>query len=378
MSPSLLVLAAHDERHPQVTGGDLHLEMLARELSQRGWKVAMWTGRSTGLATEEDRNGVHLRRWSGGPLFPVRAFLSGARDRSFDLVLEQVIGSSRVPFFARLWTPRRSVGFWYQDNRPLFRSMFSSTMTRSLASGLQEVLRLAYEKGPLLSPSETTRSWLISEGVRADRVAVSHPQVIVPPGAIPRPYSARSDCFVSIGNFRRTKRFEEALEVLRRLRTAVPTAELHLLGRPQDARYLDVLRARAEEPDLRGHVHFSVGPTEEEKFAVLAGAKALTVHSSIEGFGWTVPEAGAMGVPAIVPPGVPVDVGKAGEGLVRVAAGDLEGYVRPLERWMRSEEDWRRSSGDAQERARAFQGSFLPAPVLSLLETAARGAGGTR
>lgn len=335
----------------------------------------MWSSLSPGLPTEEVRNGVHLHRWEEGPLFPVRAFLFGARQGSFDLVLEQVIGSSWMPFFARLWTPRRSVGFWYQDNRPLFRSMFSSTMTRSLASGLQAFLRLAYERGPLLSPSESTRSWLVREGVRADRIAVSHPQVVVPRGVAPRPYTERFDRFVSIGNFRPTKRFEEALEVLRRLRRTVPTAELHLLGRPQDARYLSDLRARAEEPDLRGHVHFSVGPTEEEKFAVLASAKAITVHSSIEGFGWTVPEAGAMGVPAIVPPGVPEDVGKEGEGLVRVAAGDIEGYAHPLERWMRSEPVWRRSSDDAQERARAFQGSFLPPSVLALFETAARGVG---
>ena len=373
MPLSFLILAAHDRAHPGVTGGDLHLQGIAEELASAGGVVSMWTSRAPGLPSQERVNGVDLRRWNGGALFPLRVrfrgWLHGAQ--GFDVVLEQVIGSLRLPFRARRWAKERAVGFWYQDNRPLFRAAFRSSLLVAAADRLQKDLLRSYGQGPLLVPSETTRSWLLSQGVPAEGVAVSHPQVALPEGAARtvRPYRERADRFVVIGNFRPIKRFEEAVEVLRRLRQDVPEAEAILLGRPQDPAYLKRLREVALSPELAGHLRIIVGAGEEEKFELLSRSKALTVHSPIEGFGWTVPEAGAMGVPAVVNPGVPHDLDVEGAGLVRVPAGDVDAYVRTLARWMRDEEEWQRASSSAFEGSRKFLQPFVGPEARALLDS---------
>ncbi len=379
MPLSYLILAAHDRAHAGVTGGDLHLQGIAEELASSGGVVTLWTSRAPGLPSRERVNGVDIHRWGGGELFPVRVRFRGRLHgaQGFDVVLEQVIGSLRIPFRAPRWAKGRAVGFWYQDNRPLFRAAFRSSFLVAAADRLQRSLLRSYGHGPLLVPSETTRSWLLSQGVPAVRVAVSHPQVALPEGAegTVRPYRERADRFVVIGNFRPIKRFEEAVEVLRRLRREVSEAEAVLLGRPQDPAYLKRLRELALSPELAGHLRIVVGAGEAEKFELLSRSKALTVHSPIEGFGWTVPEAGAMGVPAVVNPGVPHDLDVEGPGLVRVPAGDVDAYVRTLARWMREEGEWQRASSSALAGSRKFLEPFVGPEVRALLGSVASGRG---
>jgi glycosyltransferase involved in cell wall biosynthesis len=363
------VLASRDSQNPRAAGGERLLQQLAEAIATCGDEVTFWTSQAPGRPTSERYRGVEILRLAPpGLLAPaVWAGLALGRAARFDLIIEEALGGERVPFFAKVWTPSRSVGMWYQDFRPLFAAQLGSGRAARWAGRLQELLLRLYRSGPVLTCSERSRGWLVSRAIPPGQIGLVYPRLEGVPTTSPLSFVARRNRFVSIGNFRPTKRFEEALAVLRGVRRTVPDAELVLIGRPLDDAYLGRLRELASAPDLKGAVHFIVGATELEKFGTLSLAKALTVHSPIEGFGWTVPEAGSCGVPAVVGPGVPEDVLRPGVSGEVVPFGNVDAYVRVLVDWFRSSDHWQARSDQALHLAQKFVAPTLTPELARFL-----------
>jgi glycosyltransferase involved in cell wall biosynthesis len=371
----ILVLVARDSAHPLAAGGDRHMGQLARELAENGHTVELWTASHPRLARTEMWRGVRVLRLAPPRLLApaVWARLLRGRARGFDVVLEEVIGGERAPFLGWLLVRPRCIGMWYQDNRPLFQATYPGGLARA-AGGVQSMLLRAYRGRRLLTPSEATRSWLISTGMPPDRVCVHQPAVQLPEGVeVRRPFSLRRNRFVSIGKYRRLKRFEEAVEVLETLSSQLADAELVLVGLREDDLYVAALRERIAASPARDRVRLVLDAPDADKYAILADAKALTIHSPIEGFAWTVPEAGLCGVPTVANEGTPADTVVEGVNGVRLKIGDTGAYARTLARWMRDEAEWERLSEGARREADRHVSSRLPAAVDEFV----RGARGT-
>ncbi len=243
---------------------------------------------------------------------------------------------------------------------------------------LQTILVRAYRRRFLITPSESTRQWLISTGVSPDHVVVHTPKVTGGgnPASLP-PFAARRNRFVSIGKFQPLKRFEEAIDVLDRLTDFVPDAELVLLGREDNAAYLTELRSRIARSRSTAQISLVLNAAESEKNAILTSAKALSIHSPIEGFGWTIPEAGLYGVPVVTNKGTPALAIEEDINGVRVPFGDVEAYVRTLARWMTDAAEWSRLSQGAIRIAHRFEDPSL-SPVVESLVLRAVQSGRTR
>ncbi len=182
---------------------------------------------------------------------------------------------------------------------------------------------------------------------------------------------------MSIGKFQPLKRFEEAIDVLDRLTDFVPDAELVLLGREDNAAYLTELRSRIARSRSTAQISLVLNAAESEKNAILTSAKALSIHSPIEGFGWTIPEAGLYGVPVVTNKGTPALAIEEDINGVRVPFGDVEAYVRTLARWMTDAAEWSRLSQGAIRIAHRFEDPSL-SPVVESLVLRAVQSGRTR
>ena len=368
----ILVLVARDWRHPRAAGGDRHIGLLARELAAAGFDVTLWGATDPSLPRAETCDGVQVRRLAPPRLLApvVWARLRFRSRPGPSLIIEEVMGGERTPFLARLWSPIPTVGFWYQDNRPLFADQYGP-VARRLAGVVQALLLLVYRHGYLLTPSRGSEEWLIGQGVAPHRVAVFF--VRADPAGLAdasRPFSERRDRIVSVGNFRPLKRFEEAIAVLVEVLRHHPGAELVLIGRREDPNYLADLRRKVQLQGVQARVRFAVDIPEAEKYRLLSEAKVLTIHSHIEGFGLTLCEAGLCGVPAVVNPGVPDDAFREGVSGWRLPFGDVAGYARACTRLLREEETWNRLSRGAIETARPYTSSGLDSKVVQLLSLA--------
>jgi glycosyltransferase involved in cell wall biosynthesis len=347
--------------------------LLARQFAAAGHSVTHWVSTFSGAPRSERIDGVLIERLAPPRLLAptVWARLLGGRARAFDVVFEEVIGGERTPFLAPILSGRPTVGMWYQNNRPLFASTYG-TLARRLAATVQDALLRLYRHRWLIVPSTQTRDWLRECGVPSDRIAV-HPKFLEGLGgpASPRPFSERRNLFVSIGAFRPLKRFEEAIDVLEALSESVPDAELTLLGRSDQTEYLHGLRSRAGRSPAGSRIHFEVDAPESTKFAVLSEAKALTIHSAIEGFGITPLEAGTQGVPTLTNSGTPDDTVQDGVNGRKVGFGDVRGYAKVLNEWMLDESTWGRFSQGSQVVAERYRASALPGDVEQLVLRAA-------
>jgi glycosyltransferase involved in cell wall biosynthesis len=332
------------------------MALLAQDIARAGHTVTAWSAGHPALPPTEREGAVLRERWASsflfGPAVWVKTLLG--QTRRYDVIVEEVIGGERWPFLSWLLSSRPTVGLWYQDNRPLFAFNYGRT-GRFLAATLQSLLLHGYRGRFLLTPSQATRTWLIQVGVPARHVGVHHPKVQMSSApATQLPYSQREDLFVCIGKFQPLKRFEEAIEVHELLARRLPGVQLALLGRADDAAYLDRVRARIQRSTQREHVHLTLNATDEQKFGLLSRAKALTIHSPVEGFGWTVPEAGLCGVPAIANEGTPSDAVREGINGRKLQFGDVRGYVDLLHLWMTDEAAWRAYSDGARRVAQEF------------------------
>lgn len=384
-TPSLrvLIVSARDDLHPKAVGGDQHMGLASRQLAAAGHQVTHWVATLPTAVRDDFQAGVRVRRLAPprllAPAVWAKLLLGGAHP--YDVVFEEVIGGERTPFLSPLLSGRPTIGMWYQDNRPLFAQTYGA-LTRRAAGAVQALLLRLYRGHRLVLPSAQTRDWMLREGFSADRLAV-YPKFLEtgPTGAPVAPFSARRNLFVSIGAFRPLKRFEEAIDVHERLSHVVPDAELALVGRSDNASYLSDLRARVARSSGAARIRIFVDATEEEKFALLGVAKALTIHSAIEGFAITVLEAGTRGVPTLTNPGTPNDTVRDGVNGRKVPFGDPAAYADVLAEWFRREPAWRRVSEGSQAVASEFSAKSLPAEVEALFASAAaagRRAGGTR
>ena len=342
---------------------------LAWELADAGDSVTLLTAGDPSLPRKERRGGLEIVRVGRPRLMSplVWALELTSLHRRYDVVVEEAMGGERAPFFGRFLSGSPTVGFWYQDNRDLISLMYGG-VGATLGGWLQELLLRAGREGYALGNSRATTDWLVSRGFHRGQVAESLPFIVrynAPERT--RPFSERRNLMVSIGNFRPTKRFEEAVTVVDHVRDQVPDAELVLLGRAQDPEYLARLRRLVSERGLGGSVQIRVDVSDAEKFRVLSEAKVLTVHSPIEGFGWTVVEAGECGVPTVGNAGVSTDALRDGVNGRRLEFGRTDAYAGEIVRLFRDAAYWGMLSEGARAVASEFTAGVVTPQVKNLL-----------
>ncbi len=353
----VLVLVARDIENPTRAGGDRHVCLLAEYLAARGCDVTILCSSLGGLSRTSHRNGTTVRRIAPLRLLPlgIWAWLLFGAGRRADLVVEDMIGAARAPFLAPLFPSRCVLGFWFQDNSGFFDTHYSRTVA-ALAGAVQRVVLGVHASQFAVCPSVASREWLVARGYSAERTGVFYPSADPENLSNPHvPFSGRRNCFVTIGNIRRVKRFEEAIRALRLVRRSVSDAEVVILGRQDDGRYLDELRAEARETGLADCVSFEIGVTDQRKYDILSRAKVLTVHSATEGFALTVTEAGLCGVPTVSNSSVPPEAYRPGQTGVLVPEDSPQAFAREIVRLFRDEGRWHTLSKGALNLSSQFR-----------------------
>ena len=112
-----------------------------------------------------------------------------------------------------------------------------------------------------------------------------------------------------------------------------PSAQLHLVGHPENAQYAASLQARARELKIAERAHFVGGVSQAQLAEYFGRARVMTLPSLSEGLGRVVVEAMLLGAPVIGSRvgGIP-DLVADGETGYLVAAGDVEALTAALRR----------------------------------------------
>jgi len=296
-----------DLDHPQSGGAELFCQAVAARFAAAGVEVTLLTARPRGLPASASLDGVRIRRGGGTfgvyPLTLARLGRLARARRGVDAVVDCQNG---IPFFSPLVLPATTpvVQVLHHVHQKQFPLYFPGPLARVGQLLEKPGSRWIYRRRPVAVVSPSTR-----DEARAV-LGLPGPRFLVPNGvAATRPLGADAGersmrpTIVCVGRLAPHKRLHLLLEALPRLTARHPGLVVHLVGDGPDR---ERLAARAEAlgvmqggPDsgapLRWHGHVDAGTRD----ALLARAWLTVNPSHGEGWGLSVLEANALGVPAV-------------------------------------------------------------------------------
>jgi len=334
-----------DLKDPDAGGAEVHLHEILKRLVANGHEVTLFASRFPGAAVEEEYDGVRVYRagtWYNANYilpFRIRSFVQA---NPVDLVIEDI---NKVPFFLPLFMqapvvaviPHLFGATAFRETPPVFASYVWL---------LERFIPAVYRKSRFAVISPSTRDDLVARGVAADRITVSlcgldHGTYRLLDGV----ERARRPTIVHFGRIRKYKSVDVVIRAFKLILEQVPDAELIIIG---DGPYRSNLVELVGRLGLGESVRFTGALPVSDLVKTLNRAHLFLNASPKEGWGLTVVEANACGVPVIASdrPGLKDSVvdGKTG---YLVEYGDAQAFARRSVELLRDHDLWRQMSDEA-------------------------------
>jgi len=317
---NVLVFNWRDIRHPEAGGAEVHIHEIMRALVNRGHTVTQLSSGFPGSDKDLTIDGIRVVRrgkWYNANLVLPLAYLREFRREKFDVVVEDI---NKIPFY----TP----GFVRSPVLAVVPHLFGTTVFQEASFpfamyvySYETLIPVVYRNVSFMAISESTKQDLAKRGINPARISV------VECGLDHRLYRQlpvpRDDkLIVYVGRLRKYKRVDLLLLAMKRVSERVPEARLVVVG---DGPHRSNLETLARSLGLVDAVQFLGHVTEDEKVGLLSRAAVTANPSPKEGWGLTVVEANACGVPVVASrsPGL-VDSIKDGETGLLVEHGNVE------------------------------------------------------
>lgn len=283
-------------KHPEAGGAEVHLYEILIRMVERGHRATWIASSFRGANAFDSYDGIDVIRkgdwWNANFELPraLRAFLR--RERA-DLIVEDI---NKIPFFSPRVTDVPVL--------PVIPHLFGATVFREtnpvLASYVwfwERFIPSVYRDCNFCVISPSTRDDLVSRGIAPERIDVvlcglDHSRYRVIPGVerFERP------TVVHFGRVRKYKAIDVVIRAVRRMRERIPDVQLVIIG---DGPELESLRRFAAAVDMADAVDFTGRVSAEEMVETLNRCHLFMNASPKEGWGLTVVEANACGVPVV-------------------------------------------------------------------------------
>ncbi len=291
----VLVINWRDMENPEAGGAEVHIhEILKRKPAD--WEIDFISATFPGCAPVCERDGYKVTRIANNSLFNFTFktyYKKHLRHKNYDLIIDDI---SKIP----LATPR------YIKDTPIL-AIQHHVHGQSLFKQLPYPMALyvyhmekfwlrAYTKTPLISVSESSRDNLLSL-YPFEKITVLHNGIDFKAlHKAPKASPSLKPVILYLGRLKKYKRVDHLIQALAILKKDQPQAELHIAGKGDDeARLLQITR----ELGLNDSVRFLGFIDEARKQELLHQSAVFAIASEKEGWGISVIEANAAGLPAV-------------------------------------------------------------------------------
>ena len=292
----LLAVNWRDLKNPEAGGAEVHLQEILTRMAGRGHQVTLFAAGYPGGPAEETCAGIRVIRrgnWYNANYvlpFAIRAHL---KNNSYDLIIEDI---NKIPCFLPLFVKQKVLA--------VIPHLFGATVFREtnplLASYVylwEKFIPRVYRASRFVAISPSTREDLIQRGIKAERIDVSlcgldHQTFRRLEGV--RRFDEPT--LIHFGRIRKYKGIDTVIKAFAGIREAVPNARLIIAGDGPDRAELEALTTRM---NLNRSIDF-LGMVPIDKLIELLNKCHLFLNASAkEGWGLTVVEANACGMPVI-------------------------------------------------------------------------------
>ncbi len=368
MGRRILVVSYRDLRHPEMGGAEVILYEIYRRLHRAGNPVTFLTGAFPGGAPRDTIDGMEVIRtgnvWNFNFAAP-RYYQQHLASKGFDVIVEDL---NKLPFYTPLVAGKVPV----LVNIPhLFGTTVFQQASFPIASYVwlqEQSIPSVYRRSHFQVLSDSTFEDLAKRGIPRDRLHVIRSGIDHeyyrprPAGTLPGP------SLLYLGRLKKYKCIEYPIEVLRDIAAQVPGVEYWIAG---EGDYRADLERIAAEHGVSDRVRFLGFIDGAPKLDLLHRTRVLVYTSPKEGWGLSVIEANACGVPCVAShsPGLRESV-RDGETGYLVPHGDRPALRDRLIELLTNDERWRQMSARGLEWAARFSWEHMAEETLALIERA--------
>jgi glycosyltransferase involved in cell wall biosynthesis len=361
----ILLLNWQDIKNPFGGGAEVHLHEIFKRIVARGHTVTLFCSTFAGAAREEEVDGIRVVREGHRNLFnfvvPYR-YASRFRGEGYDVVVDDI---NKIPFYTPLYVREPLVAMVLH----LFReSIFREAILPAAlyVYGTERLALSVYRNTPTAVISNSTKQELMSYGFPEHRL--TDVQVAVDHGRY-RPLDIPKSPTPLIGYLGRIKKYKSVDHLLRAfqiVRQHIPNARLVVIGEGDG---LPALQRLAQELGIAAETNFAGFLPAEEKVRLINRMHVVVNTSAKEGWGLTVTEANACGVPVVASnvPGLR-DAVKDGETGLLYEYAQVEQLAEKIMLLLRDEHLRLRLSAAAMEYAKTLSWDRCSDNMLKLLE----------
>ncbi|TYC98994.1 glycosyltransferase family 4 protein [Arthrobacter echini] len=291
---NLLVLNWRDIRHPQSGGAEQYMHQIAVRWVKAGATVTWFTSRGVAQSAHEVIDGITVIR-SGGALglYPRAAAWMLASGKKFDGVIDCQNG---IPFFSPVFLPRSMpiVQVVHHVHQDQFATRFGRPLAAIGRFLEKDVARFVYGNRSIAAVSPSTRLEL------RRRLGYTGPIFVVPNGTVELPENVGprdpDPTIAVVSRLVPHKRIDLLLGQIAVVVESIPNLRVDIVG---DGPEKDRLQGIAADLNLMSHVTFHGYQPNEVRDALLSRAWITASTSAAEGWGCSVIEANAWGIPCI-------------------------------------------------------------------------------
>ncbi len=348
----LVAVNWRDLADPDAGGAEIHLHEILTRMVERGHRVTFFSCRFPGSTAHDHYDGIDFHRvgnwWNANFTIPsaVKRYL--AKDPA-NLVIEDI---NKIPFFLPRVTDIPVM--------PVIPHLFGKTVYRETNPVFgtyvylwEQFIPSVFKRSNFAVISPSTKDDLVARGIPSANVDVvlcglDHSRFY----RVPELKRFERPTLVHFGRVRKYKGIDIVMRAFARVRTEIANAQLIIVG---DGPELPALKQLADKLQIASDVDFRGRISTEDMVRLLNQCHLFLNASPKEGWGLTVVEANACGVPVIGSdrPGLKDSIHHEKTGYL-VPYGDDAAFADRALQLLRDPELWQRMSDAGLEWARSL------------------------
>jgi glycosyltransferase involved in cell wall biosynthesis len=291
----ILLLNWQDIKNPSGGGAEVYLHQIFKRLAAQGHDITLLCSRFSGAPKEEVIDDIRIVRRGNRNLFnyvvPIE-YESRFRRERYDIVIDDI---NKIPFYTPMYVREPLLGMVMH----LFGTSIFKEASIPAASYVYSAERLAlsvYRNTPLAAISKSTLTELISHGCGQENIflvpcAVNHTAYRQLPNV------TRTEPVIGhVGRLKKYKSVDHLLRAFAIVLKVMPDARLIIIGEGDGKPAFEQL---SHELQIHHATTFTGFLPLDEKVRLLNQMQIVVNTSAKEGWGLTVTEANACGVPAV-------------------------------------------------------------------------------
>ena len=295
MTPNILVLNWQDISNPLAGGAEVHLHQIFKRIAAKNYHVILGCCSYENAKINENIDGIDIIRRGRRNVFNfiVPGLYKSIRSKyKIDIVIDDI---NKIPFYTPLYVKEPIVGIVHH----LFgKSIFSeASLPGAVYVNLSELLiPYIYKNVPISVVSNSTRQELLNKGLSSDKMTLVQNGVDLNHYKINDTKRSETPLIGYLGRIKKYKNIDHALKAFVNVRSKLPDIRMIIIG---DGDYIQNLKNYSASLGLANSVEFT-GMVSEEKKVDLLNKLWFTINpSSKEGWGLTVIESNACGLPVV-------------------------------------------------------------------------------